>query len=130
MRWITKNTRLSSFVLSQRSVRSSRSLSTDLMRGSNRECPRVPFGAGGTVYSNGYQREGTIANLSLGGCFFATGTPLGTGELLHISFYSTSMALRGTGVVRHVQPKSGMGVEFTAVTREFRAAISFLVGSL
>ena len=130
MRWIKKNAGRSSFVQSQRSVSSSRSLGTDLMRGSNRECPRVPFGAGGTAYSNGYEREGTIADLGIGGCFFATGTPLGRGELLHISFYCTGMVLRGRGVARHVRPQSGMGIEFTDITREFRAAISFLVGSL
>jgi PilZ domain-containing protein len=97
------------------------------MREFRREYPRVPFTAGATVHSLSYEQEGTIANLSLGGCFFTTVKPLRIGKVLHISLYTGGMVLRGEGLVRHVQPKTGMGIEFRNVTPEFRAAISFLV---
>lgn len=97
------------------------------MREFTREYRRVPFAAGAKVYSSSYEQEGTIANLSLGGCFFTTSTPSRAGEYLHFSFYTSGMVLRGAGIVRHVLPESGMGIEFTDITRQFRAAISFLV---
>jgi len=68
-----------------------------------------------------------LLNLSLGGCFFATSKPSRKGEFLQISFYTSGMVLRGKGVVRHVLPKSGMGIEFSDVSPEFRAALSFLI---
>ena len=91
-----------------------------------REHRRVPFAADARVYSSTYEQDGWIANLSLGGCFFSTGKPSRTGEFLHISFYTSGMVLRGKGVVRHVLPNSGMGIQFFDVTPQFRAAISFL----
>jgi hypothetical protein len=96
------------------------------MPGSRREYRRVPFAAEAKVYSSSYEQDGSIANLSLGGCFFATGKPSQTGTLLQVSFYSSGMVLRGKGVVRHVLPNSGMGIEFSDVSPQFRAAISFL----
>jgi PilZ domain len=100
-------------------------LPTSVMRES-REHRRVPFAGDARVYSSSYEQDGSIFNLSLGGCFFATGKPSRTGEALHISFYVSGMVLRGKGVVRHVLPKSGMGIEFSDVSPQFRAAISFL----
>lgn len=93
----------------------------------SREHRRVPFAAEGKVYSSSYEQDGSIANLSVGGCFFATGKPSRKGEFLHISFYTSGMVLRGKGIVRHVLPDSGMGIEFSNVTPQFRAAISFLI---
>lgn len=93
----------------------------------SREHRRVPFAAEAKVYRSSYEQDGSIANLSLGGCFFATGQPSRTGEFLHISFYTSGMVLRGKGEVRHVLPDSGMGIEFSDVTPQFRAAISFLI---
>jgi len=92
----------------------------------SREHRRVPFAADARVYSSNYEQDGSIANLSIGGCFFATGKPSRTGELLQISFYTSGMVLRGKGVVRHVLPNSGMGIQFSDTTPQFRAAISFL----
>lgn len=92
----------------------------------SREHRRVPFAADARVYSSNYEQDGSIANLSMGGCFFATGKPSRTGEFLQISFYTSGMVLRGKGVVRHVLPNSGMGIQFSDVTPQFRAAISFL----
>lgn len=97
-----------------------------LMRES-REYRRVPFAAEAKVYSSSYEQDGSIANLSLGGCFFATDKPWRTREFLQISFYTSGMVLRGKGIVRHVLPSSGMGIEFSDVSPQFRAAISFLV---
>jgi len=93
----------------------------------SRKHRRVPFAADAKVYSSSYEQDGSIANLSVGGCFFATGKPLRTGEFLQISFYTSGMVLRGKGIVRHVLPNSGMGIEFSDVTPQFRAAISFLI---
>jgi len=92
----------------------------------SRKHHRVPFAADTRVYSSSYEQEGAIANLSLGGCFFSTDNPSRTGEVLHISFYVSGMVLRGKGVVRHVLPNSGMGIQFSDTTPQFRAAISFL----
>ena len=97
------------------------------MRESRRECRRVPFAADARVYSSSYEQDGSIANLSLGGCFFATSKPSRKGEFLQISFYTSGMVLRGKGVVRHVLPNSGMGIEFSDVSPQFRAALSFLI---
>ena len=97
------------------------------MRELRRECRRVPFAADARVYSSSYEQDGSIANLSLGGCFFATRKPSRKGEFLQISFYTSGMVLRGKGVVRHVLPKSGMGIEFSDVSPQFRAALSFLI---
>jgi hypothetical protein len=104
-----------------------RAIPISLMPELRREYRRVPFAAEARVYSSSYEQEGSITNLSLGGCFVATGKPSRIGELLQISFYTSGMVLRGKGVVRHVLPNSGMGIEFSDVTRQFRAAISFLV---
>lgn len=93
----------------------------------SREHRRVPFAADARVHNSSYEQGGSIANLSLGGCFFATETPSRRGALLHISFYASGMVLRGKGVVRHVLPDSGMGIQFSDVTPQFRAAISFLI---
>jgi hypothetical protein len=96
------------------------------MRESRRQYRRVPFAADARAHSSTYEQDGSIANLSLGGCFFSTAKPSRTGEVLHISFYVSGMVLRGKGVVRHVLPKSGMGIQFSDVSPQFRAAISFL----
>ena len=93
----------------------------------SRKHRRVPFAADARAHSSTYKQDGSIANLSLGGCFFSTAKPSRTGEVLHISFYVSGMVLRGKGVVRHVLPKSGMGIEFSDVSPEFRAALSFLI---
>jgi PilZ domain-containing protein len=97
------------------------------MREFRRAYRRVPFAADARVYGSSYEQDGSIANLSLDGCFFATGKPWRTGEFLHISFYTSGMVLRGKGVVRHVLPNSGMGIKFSDVSPQFRAAISFLI---
>lgn len=89
----------------------------------------MPFAADARVYSSSYERDGSIANLSLGGCFFATVKPSRTGEFLQISFYTSGMVLRGKGVVRHVLPNSGMGIQFSDLSPQFRAAISFLISA-
>jgi len=89
----------------------------------SRKHRRVPFAADARAHSSTYEQDGSIANLSLGGCFFSTAKPWRTGEVLHISF---GMVLRGKGVVRHVVPKSGMGIQFSDVSPQFRAAISFV----
>jgi len=96
------------------------------MRESRRQYRRVPFAADARAHGRTYEQDGSISNLSLGGCFFATSKPSRKGEFLHISFYVSGMVLRGKGVVRHVLPKSGMGIQFSDVTPQFRAAISFL----
>ena len=86
----------------------------------------MPFAAEAKVYSSSYEQDGSVANLSVGGCFFATSKPSRTGEFLHISFCTSGIVLRGKGFVRHVLD-SGMGIQFSDVTPHFRAAISFLV---
>ena len=72
----------------------------------------------------------TLTDLSLGGCYLRTISPLPHGTRVVLSMKTAELALRASGVVRIVHPEFGMGVEFLQSTGQQHDQVHHLIETL
>jgi len=90
-----------------------------------RRYPRVGLPKGPLVawQGTGERFVSRVGTLSLGGLFIRTADPLPVGAILKLFFDLPGGEVRARAVVRSVEPKKGMGVEFTGMGYEARARL-------
>ena len=71
-----------------------------------------------------------LTDLSLGGCYLEMSSPFPASSRVTLSMRAGDVEVRAQGVVRVMHPETGMGVEFTQVTPEHRAAVEKFLGAL
>ena len=65
----------------------------------------------------GHEETSSVGNLSVGGVFIVTDCHAAEiGKEAHLKFLVNEGPIRAKGVVRHVDPALGLGLEFTAQT--------------
>lgn len=65
----------------------------------------------------------TITDLSLGGCYVETASPLPQSSAVDLCLRAAGMEIHTAGVVRVMHPGHGMGIEFPARTEEQRQSV-------
>lgn len=98
----------------------------------NRRAPRlsVPTGVWVAWYSTGPRTVSRVQDLSLGGVFIATPSPLAVGANLKLLFSLAEGEIHADAVVRFHADGKGMGVEFTHVPPSDRARLEKFVKRL
>lgn len=79
---------------------------------------------------SGAPASGKISDLSLGGCLIETDFPFAPGTLAEISLVINGVPIQATTQVRHLYGHSGVGLEFTRLTRRSLTALDELVREL
>jgi c-di-GMP-binding flagellar brake protein YcgR len=79
---------------------------------------------------NSLEDVSRVRDLSFGGMFVKTPTPLPAGALATIDFLVPEGQIRAEAVVRHVQPASGLGLKFTAMPEADRPRLGMLIARL
>ena len=87
---------------------------------SRRRYPRVEKPHGVWVYWSCKGREDTspVRDLSTGGLFVETEEERDVDATIRLDFLVQEGQIRAKAVVRHVEPGSGLGLKFTALTEE------------
>jgi len=80
--------------------------------------------------SNDRDNLSRVRNLSVGGLFIETATPRPVGATAKIDFLVQEGQIRADAIVRHVEPRDGMGLKFTAVPEADRAHLGMLITRL
>jgi hypothetical protein len=79
---------------------------------------------------NGASLWGTVADLSLGGCYVEMPLPLDPGTQLKVGIWIGSAKVWAEGEVAHRTMGLGVGIRFTQVAKEDRERMQLLLGSL
>lgn len=97
-----------------------------------RRYPRVGLPKGIVVawQSGGMRIVSRVRTLGLGGLFILTSEPPPVGSIIKLFFELPSGEVRARATVRHSEPGSGMGVEFTGMGFEDRARLQQLLKRL
>jgi hypothetical protein len=87
------------------------------MGSERRRSPRYPFCAAAelTASTSGARLNACTSNLGFNGCYLDTINPLSLGTIINIQITHQGQAFVAGGVVAHLQPNVGMGVEFIAL---------------
>ena len=87
------------------------------MSAERRRAPRYQFIADAEVaeVASGVTARAKSGDLSIGGCFLNTPSPLAEGTEIRVTIFRESSTFTGIGRVVFVFPKLGMGVMFTSV---------------
>ncbi len=103
----------------------------------SRRChPRMETAGEVWVYWNcaGLEDTSRVRDLCLGGLFIETEAARGVGMEVKLDFLVQEGQIRAAAVVRHVEPGTGLGLKFTALSAEddphLKALISRLQSSL
>jgi hypothetical protein len=72
----------------------------------------------------------TTADMSAGGCYVETRTPLPVTEKVTIAFWLNSERVQTTGVVRTSDRGVGMGIEFTGLDEAAQEQLQWQVESM
>jgi uncharacterized protein (TIGR02266 family) len=98
----------------------------------NRRTPRVETSKGIWVAwrTDGSPSVSRVRDLSLGGVFITTRTPLEQGSSIHLLFSLPEGEMRIEGTVRYSNKTDGMGVEFTQMGSADRARLQELIRRL
>ena len=80
--------------------------------------------------SVGHDDTSRVRDLSSGGLFVQTRKSGSVGAKTHLHFLVEEGQIRVEAVVRHVEPSSGLGLEFTAVRQEDRPRLGDLLQRL
>jgi hypothetical protein len=85
-----------------------------------RHYARIETRQGVWVYWSCEEVEDTaqVRDLGLGGLFVATQEALGVGAMLRLDFLVQEGAIRAAAVVRHAEPRCGIGLKFTSLRGE------------
>jgi hypothetical protein len=76
---------------------------------------------------SGIRRVSRVSVLALGGLFISTPNPPPTGDTIKLIFDVPGGDVRARALVRDSRPRTGMGVEFTAMRHEARARLNQLM---
>jgi hypothetical protein len=81
---------------------------------------RLYFGGAAEIADTNSKRRllALTTDLSAFGCFVKTETPWPTGTEIAVKITHKGQAFVGLGTVAHARPELGMGIAFSAVTRE------------
>jgi hypothetical protein len=87
------------------------------MESERRRSPRHPFFAAAelTESTSGARLKACTSNLGPNGCYLDTINPLSVGTIISIQITHQGQVFVAGGVVAHLQPNVGMGVEFIAL---------------
>jgi hypothetical protein len=87
------------------------------MESGRRRSPRYPFYAAAelTESTSGARLGACTSNLGSNGCYLDTIKPLPLGTIISIQITHQGQVFAAGGVVAHLQPNVGMGVEFIAL---------------
>ena len=98
----------------------------------NRQNPRIEVAKGVWVAwrTDGSPSVSRIHDLSLGGVFISTETPLPRDSVVHLLFSLPEGELRMEGAVRFSSVGKGMGIEFTRMGAADRARLQELIRRL
>jgi uncharacterized protein (TIGR02266 family) len=98
----------------------------------NRRTPRFETAKGLWVAwrTDGAPSVSRVRDLSLGGVFITTRTPLSQGSAIKLLFSLPEGEMRIEGTVRYSNKASGMGVEFTQMGTADRARLRELIRRL
>lgn len=98
----------------------------------NRRSPRVEVSKGVWVAwrTDGSPSVSRVRDLSAGGVFISTNSPLSQGASVQLLFSLPEGEVRVEGIVRYAQKGSGMGVEFVRMGMADRARLQELIRRL
>lgn len=98
----------------------------------NRRTPRIEISKGIWVAwrTDGSPNVSRVRDLSAGGVFILTNTPLSKGSAVQLLFSLPEGEMRIEGTVRYSKAKEGMGVEFTQMGVADRARLQELIRRL
>ncbi len=101
-------------------------------REERRVYPRHQCGGGAEVRKQGVDARvwGTLADISLGGCYLEMMTPFPAETVVDLALAVGDRQLKAGGVVRTSHAGCGMGVQFTEMGEEDRALLQRLLSSL
>lgn len=87
------------------------------MESERRRSPRYPFFAAAelTESTSTARLKPCTSNLGSNGCYLGTNYPLSLGSIISIQITNQDQVFVAGGVVAHLQPNIGMGVEFIAL---------------
>jgi hypothetical protein len=93
---------------------------------------RYAFSAAAEVYEpRGQIRvSGRCSDLSPGGCYVDTLSPLPVGSVARVRLVRESQQFEATAVVTYALVSMGMGMKFTEITREHRATLQSWIAEL
>jgi len=98
----------------------------------NRRSPRVEVSKGIWVAwrTDGSPSVSRVRDLSAGGVFISTSSPLSTGSSVQLLFSLPEGEVRVEGIVRYSSSGAGMGVEFVRMGTADRARLQELIRRL
>jgi hypothetical protein len=98
----------------------------------NRKSPRIDVARGIWVAwrTDGQPSVSRVRDLSIGGVFISTQTPLARGVPVHLLFSLPEGEIRVSGEVRFSSAARGMGVQFTKMGTADRARLQELIRRL
>jgi uncharacterized protein (TIGR02266 family) len=98
----------------------------------NRKTPRIDVARGIWVAwrTDGQPSVSRVRDLSIGGVFITTQTPLPRGAAVHLLFSLPEGEMRISGEVRYSSTDKGMGVQFTKMGVADRARLQELIRRL
>jgi hypothetical protein len=79
---------------------------------------------------NGRDDVSRLHDLSIGGLFIQTREPKAVGATAKLAFLVAEGQIRAEAILRHVRPKVGLGLQFTALCKEDRAHLAALLARL
>ena len=99
---------------------------------SRRRYPRVAEPDGVWVYwdSNGREDTSRVRDLSTAGLFLETAQMQEVETTIRLDFLVQEGQIRAKAVVRHMEPGSGLGLKFTALTEEDGPHLTALMSRL
>jgi hypothetical protein len=97
-----------------------------------RRYPRIQLPKGMLVawQCTGESAVTRVRTIGLGGLFITTPEPPAVGSILKVLIEVPEGEVRARAVVRYVEPKAGMGIEFTNMGFEDRARLQHLLRRL
>src|ERR1700728_915286 len=85
---------------------------------------------GGDSHQNGTSFWGTVADLSLGGCYVEMPIPLQPGTKLKVGIWIGQTKVMAESAVAHRTPGLGVGIRFNQISNEDLDAISLFLSKL
>jgi hypothetical protein len=73
---------------------------------------------------------GTMSDISLGGCYVQTFSPMPAGTLILFLIKAHGMEIRGRGKVVAMHPGVGMAIAFVEMTQPDRQRLEHIIGNL
>jgi len=100
--------------------------------GDRRAAKRYPFAASAEVFDarSNLRVKGRCSDLSIGGCYVDTSSPLSVGAKVQIRIAHENREFEAAGVVAYAHVRMGMGLSFTALKREQQSVLRAWIAGL